>query len=284
MNKLKHNLLELIYFLIPIMYMAYIIYMRLIRTRVPRDVAVFSSPILVYSTAFILLVLLLRLYFLLKSDGLISRKQTNNHYILKIKEKISSISDHVEYIKRSFIEKLSRNISFYDDILIKISQILFLTVPSKKFTVFTIIFNMVPRMIVVLAFLIDVFYFKQLHYFYKLVGFLLLPLFFSILHKMVEEFYSYNIQDLIDLLDSKPIPGSECDEFCYNTNKRICNTLPPLEIHLLLNFYPVYEIPYHLGEFERIKKKHHFNKIKILVCILYMLGWTQIFLTGIGFL
>lgn len=275
---MKRNLLYFIYSLFPIIYLAYLIYIRLISVRMPRNIDIFTSPALIYSTIIMLFCLCLRLYFLLKTDGIIKTSESKNKYISFLQE----ISIHISQVFSAMITTCIRTISIYfrsyDEIMIRIVQYLYVYVPSKRFTLIIIGFNVVSKLIVIIAFLIDIFYFKQLNYFYKTLAFLLLPIIFSAIKTCVEQFYNDNIQDLVDGIDSKPIPNSEYDEFCFNPYKMVPESTPPLDVHLWLYFYPIYEIPYNLGHIEHIHHQYHINKINILFCILYIIGWSNILL------
>lgn len=113
---------------------------------------------------------------------------------------------------------------------------------AKNFYLGVLGFTVVPKLLVVFLFLIDVFYFKELNYFYKSLGLLLLPLVFKALKTIVEEYYNENIQDLIYLLDSKPIAHSPDYEFCFNESRIIPEFIGDLETFFLMYFVPIYEI------------------------------------------
>jgi hypothetical protein len=278
------NIIPVIKFLIPIIYITYIIYIRLIYVRLPRDIGLLNKPILIYTTCVILLGMLLRIYLLLKQDGVIKTKPSSNRYILKIKKIMEIVSKEITKIIKSFLRVLSRKIWFYTDCVMRLNQYIFIYAYTKTFIVIVFLFKIIPKIIVVLIFLIDVFYFKQLNYFYKALGLLLLPIIYSIIKNMVEVLYADNIQDLINLLDSKPIPNSEYHEFCFNPKIFLPSSVLGLETHLIFYFYPIYEIPYILGELIFIEKKFQFNKIDILICIFYLIGWTYVLLKGLGIL
>ena len=279
---MKRYNFQFLYLFLPIIYGMYISYIRLIRERIPREVIIFSEITLLISTVIIISCLSLRLYFLLKQSEILKTKPITNKILLKIKYRFLLMAQIFNESTTGLLRILNMTFSSYSERLLNIIRYLYLNIESKQFTILVIGVDLVPKIIVLLTFMLDVFYFRQLNYFYKSVGLLLLPVIFSVIKRMVEQFYIDNIQDLIDGLSSEPIPGSEYHDFCFNPYKDVPDSVPPLEIHLLLHFYPIYEIPYHLGRLEEIKKKYHFNTVNILVCILYLIGWSQILLIGLG--
>jgi hypothetical protein len=279
----SNNYKDLYYLCLPIIYIVYLIYIRILVQRLPRDIDVIS-PIRMYLIMFIILCLLIRLYFLLKQDNIINNKETKNIYILKIKKIFQIFAEHLTEIRTMFIRILSNAIKNYNFYVLEWIRYYYLYTPSKKITILVFSFEILPKLIVLAVFLIDVIFFKQLYFSYKFAALLLLPLIPPFITAIIQEFYTTNIEDIVDLLDSKPIEGTEYHEFCFYDPSVVPDFVGDLNSFLSLHFCPVFYVPYINAWINDIRNKYYFNKIKIVICIVYIFVWSYILMMGLGFI
>lgn len=279
---MKQILKNLYYLLLPLIYIGYLIYIRIILKRMPKDIAVFTSSIKIVFITFIIVCLLIRLYLLLKHDNLIKQKESNNRYVLKIKQIILKITEHLTEVRSMFIRIIANYNKNYRKIVLGWIQYYYLYTPSKKITILVFSFEMLPKIVVLVAFLTDIIFFKRLDYFYKSLVLLLLPVIPSFITAIIQDFYDTNIRGMIRLLDSKPIEGTEYHEFCFYNEDTVPDFIVNLNEFLVAHLCPVFYVPYINAWINDIRNDFYFNKLNILICILYILGWGYILLVGLA--
>ena len=106
---------------------------------------------------------------------------------------------------------------------------------------------MIPRGVVIIIFLTEVFYLKKLHYFYLSLGLLLLPLSLKIIDKVITQFYIDNFEDTTNCLIITESYNNETEETTLNFKLRP-DLILPKEIKdindLVDNHYvPLKEVP-----------------------------------------
>lgn len=268
---------------LPLAYIMYLVYIRIFLTRAPRDLYVFSYPLLIITTTFIIGCLLLRIYFLLKSLKIIDKKPTKNKYILLLQQDIIILKAKMEIIVQNSFGFLGKQFKSYNTYLLNFIKFCYLHIPSKKHTVVILCMDIVSKIIVIMIFLLDVFYFKQLNYFYKTLWLLLLPLSLDIIKLATMQYYREHIVKMIALFDSKPIEATEFYEICFKENLKIFD-YDDFEYYFYCEFCPVFEIPYNLAIRLDIRDKFRLKVINLIICIFYLIGWSYIWLIGMGYL
>ena len=199
------NLKYYLYLLTGFVFIFYIIYIRFILVRLPKELFFFiNETINIKLIILVFIGIMLSLYILFINIKLLLNTQNKssmfNKYFLKINE----------YIHRSLFEvyKLIINYtpSYFDKIPVIVTK--FYTVFSNKAEELFVFFVYFFRIIIVIIFLIDVFYFFKFNYFYKSLILLCIPLCVNILFFILTD-YSNNIEELRSLLIIK---DSEEDE------------------------------------------------------------------------
>jgi hypothetical protein len=250
----------------------------------PKDIVIFASPMKMVFIIFIIICLLIRLYLLLKQDNLIKQKESNNRYFLKIKEILLKITQHLTEVRTMFIRIVENYKENYREIVLGWIQYYYLYTRTTKMRLLVFSFEMLPKIVVLVAFLTDIIIFKRLDYFYKFLVLLLLPLIPQHIAAMIQTFYDCNIRHMIRLLDSKPIEGTEYHEFCFYDESLVPDFILDLDEFLVAHFIPVFSVPYIQARINDIRNDFYFNKINILICILYIFGWGYILLVGLALL
>jgi hypothetical protein len=234
--------------------------------------------------ASILLGLLFRIYYLLNMLDLVKDIKIKNKTLGLCKTKIILLLDIFEHKLWNFFEDLTKNSDKYNLILFKVAEFLFFNLPSKYFTFCILFVDVFSKVIVILSFLIDIFYFKQINYFYKTVILLLLPFLLYIIKTSLLQYHKKQTQNLfIDYIDSKPIPYSEYHEFCFKEGVNTSEFYDNFDTFFYVVFCPVFEIQYVLFERVKIYIDYKVDWIKLILCIIYFLGWSYILLIGINF-
>jgi hypothetical protein len=164
----------------------YYIWFRFIRERIPRDIPFNLTPLTFFCLCYICLIYMFILYRLYKP------KITSN-MVLILRQYLNIILKPF-YFSDKLLKK-NMNINRYlFDFYLKCIKLLELYKTGNNNTIF-IIFNIMPRIIILGAFMVDVFYFNKLHLFYYALVLSLLPLFYL---------YSiYSISQYLNLISNK---------------------------------------------------------------------------------
>jgi hypothetical protein len=187
-NRRNKNLLYLVY---PITYIIFIFFTRFIFTRLPRDLFVPFTLYKLFLTLFIITMLGLRLYFLLRKASYIKKNDVTENPYLKNKIILFCLSKLLaiaRFFKKSWL-------AFYAFLCTKIPKIQFGFVYIARFMdkndtdnkrlLLILFFDVVPKIIMITIFLIEVLVYKQICYFYKLLWLFVLPLILLALEKLL---------------------------------------------------------------------------------------------------
>lgn len=260
--------LNYFYFFSGFFFILYIIYIRLIMVRLPKDLSLFQNGMfntklfvmIIIGVSFSISLLLLNLYFLKNNtikQGFLSKY-------------LSIFSD---FIQRSVFEVYRSGELFISNGYTKISFLAekFYTIFGNKTEELLIYVNFFIRFLIVSVFLFDVFYFFQLNYFYKILVFLCIPICINVLMYILTNF-SKNLEEIkasltiTDLgIDKEtnlpqtryaPSPGFEDINLAYYVKQFIiCNKIYGyLRVyHVLLRYISI--------------------RCNIVIYSLYLLGW-----------
>jgi hypothetical protein len=232
--------------------------------------------------AFILLGILFRIYYLLDLLDVIKSDEIKNKYLRLWRAEIIFFVGKLRIKFYSFFEYLTINYFQYNEILFKVAAFLHSYVPSKVHTVIILFVDVFSKVIVVLSFLIDIFYFKQLSYFYKTVGLLLLPVVLYIIKASLLCYHKDKTAFIFaTCIDSKPIEGTEYHEFCFKEGIDPSDFDDDFESFFYLVFCPIFEIPYMVLERYKVHDYYNVDWISLSICIIYFLGGSYMLLTGI---
>jgi hypothetical protein len=285
-----------------ILFLLYMWY-RFIRKRLPKDIPFhlteYGCVILFYICCiYIFIIIMLIVTFQTKNDTL-SRIIDYIYKPLKVLDESIKENTRVTYYHEIFIEALSKNSLSY-------SKIYYL-------------FNIVPRLVLVMVLSLDTFYFHHLEYLYKiiLIGLLIfLYKYFIYSLKYAKEYYILKLEKITNkimtnynkdpndtdwsFLDVRDFIDIQTDSIFYNQHKYMTNPIPSgaylalfalgtkaeqmqAEHHKLLNI--IVPISVHLEEFDL---RNNFNSkikyIKIGIFTTYLICWSYILIVSLPLL
>lgn len=274
---------KLIFLTLPIIYIIYILYIRLILVRETRILFVALSKTQILLLCFVLFVLFLRLYVLLKTVGVIKQKQKKNKLLLLLDNKISKLSAVISQIWIDFLRSFTLNSLRTNFLILKLSQYLKSACNWYKALALILVFDVLPKIIIVVTFLSDIFLFQNFYYFYSSLTLLLLPVIFSSLRAILQQYYEDNIDMVTSLINKSivtkgvlfRIEYTFADDFIRPDHIKDINDF--LDNH----YFPIKDIPYILAYFDTIKISFHIYWILIIILCLHVFGWLIILFSGI---
>lgn len=196
-----------------------ILYNRLFRIRLPRNINTFiDSPyyilyiIILIGFIIMLCSTVLQLYmFLLNID------KKSSIFISKIKLIVDHKYNPITIISKSlilldaFIKNLSPNYndiySYIDIVIIKIARFLLETNTKIIYTLF--ILRITPQLIVCFCFIRDILFHQEFNSFYKSLIVLILPLLLQYIQYSIKMLVDTNLEDLDDSLDIRILPSHQ---------------------------------------------------------------------------
>ena len=266
----------------------YLFYMRFLVSRAPRDITIIYSNYKLYFLGFLICGFAIRIYVLLKILEFIPNKQPKSKIMLNLKLGVYVINYYVNHylnrLRLNFIRQLTIRIKHFSAFSLWLIQ---KTDKHVKTTLFAKVFFFCEtgaKLIVLVVLIMDVFYFKQINYFYDVLGLLFIPLITDFLLKAMIIFSQDNIKIMVGFLDSEPIEGTEYHEFCfYDTS------LKPYGVSCLteyINNYlsPVFDFIYTLTEINIMRIKYKSQHWLLVINIGYFLTWTYVLMVGLGLL
>lgn len=267
MNKILN---KFFYLLLGAFIIFYVIYVRLIVVRVPRDLYM-VEPIK-YELIFLALSWILISVFIIIKNILILLNLNTNHngffqgLILKIQQIIDNALHEVLHLFSTFIDK-SPEIIFS---LAKHFYTLFGKINENLF----LLISFIIRFIIVGAFLTDVFYFFELKYFYKSLILLCIPICISILFYLLKDFAT-NLEEAESFLLIKE------EGFNANTKEPIFTFMPSqgnedidLQYHVDY-FITCSKISGYLSVYDYLTY-YYSSRINIFIYSMYLIGWSYI--------
>lgn len=272
------------------------IWNRYIRERLPKDI-----PLTLTNLGFCILLYICIIYLVLSISLILNYKSENKYIsdminILYRPLKLLDESIKTNNVIKPYYEKLLlKTILFTRDILVKSFEN-----PYLKIFIF---FQIFPRVILVLALIIDVFWFQQLYYIYKVIFVSILILLSKYLLyslKYAKEYYTQLLETMADtILTNHHLPNEESslmssrtirefiniqtealvyDDLKYvyiildqntildETKNTICEGF--LEITIMLSVY--------IEEYRCAENYSRIRYVKILIFSLYFVCWTMI--------
>jgi hypothetical protein len=180
------KLINYIYIILGIIIVSFILWNRLMRIRLPKDIpmnlSIWSYILYIGLTLIFLWLILISIY----------------HMVSKTKESISMFSSITKLYYNS-LYALDNTLTYIKTRTIDKYQIRFVQFCNKYIQNYTIIyltFNMTPKIVVAVVFLIDTFYYNKISNFYKFLPLLLLPLLVRYLLYYYKNVFEKECQDL----------------------------------------------------------------------------------------
>lgn len=282
-NNVFNSIISILLFSLPLVYGLYLIYIRVLVSRAPRDIGLIESKITFFILGSIIIGLSIRLYLSLKTLEIIPTKEPKNKIIIWCKRWLFWLNSYIELIKTHFLRTLAKNFKSYGTLSLELIRKTYYYVDSKRFEILLFITEIGVKILLVLLFMVEVFYCKQINYFYKLLWLLLIPLVIDILIYMMNLFYKDNIKALIGFLDSKPM-DNEYDEFCFHEDAVILDVFEDIYDLVDNHLDPVFDHVYTLANIHDIRKRYKFKVILLLITICYLCTWLYVFFVGFGLL
>lgn len=160
LKRLMKNATKYLYLILGIIIVSFITWNRLIRVRLPKDIPMTLSVeqycIYVSFTLFFLWLALLKLYSILyKPNTSLFPSITNFYY-----DCLNAVDNIVSPIREKTIDKYRFRIIYL----------------ANKYKIIYLVFHMIPKLLVMVVFLFDVFYLHRISLFYKFLPLLCLPL------------------------------------------------------------------------------------------------------------
>ena len=281
----------IVFFCIPMMYIFWIIYIRILKVRIPRDLVIDMSSSQVIITLFCIIIAGLRVYFLLQNVGFFlpnpnPKQNLFNSFKKKVINICKEIGDYYDYIWGEFyclIVNSSIKFAFFH---LYISKKLYKISRFSTMVIIILIFDLVPRLIVVSLFLIEIFIYQHFHYFYKSLFLLILPLIYKIIEKSFIRFYSDNRDNLAGYLEVTEfrLPNSTTLVRQYNfvDGCELPDYIKNLTDFLFNHVMPVIYMYSTKKTFDLVKDMIKMPIINIVIASGFLIGWLGILAIGIS--
>lgn len=288
-TKILIKLKQIILFLLPLSYIGYILYFRLIFERNSRILFVPLSISQIIFTCLAIILLIWRIHSLLKKLGVITKKEKTNKLFALFGEIFYRISGVLNKLWIDFVRVFTyhaKSVTINLGLLKFIKKIQIWQQERFQPTLYLIlIFQVLPRVINLIAFLTDIFYFQEFFYFYKTLGLLLLPLIYSAMASIIQLYYDDNMEGVRDCL---VITKEEKYPF-FRLNYKFADDFEcPGYIKgvpdFVLNHYIVFlKIRYMLTYIETVREYFYIYWILLGISVGYLIGWSAILFFGIAF-
>lgn len=277
----------------------YILFMRLIYKRLPRDLSIDLSTTLLYIYVGILSMFLFSLSYTIYKAFFYQERADRIDYLRYIRP-LMSFWNHCliqfDYFIKSHIENSW-------DITVAIGLYLYNKYSHKHMVFSIVLFCIIPKVIVVCAFLIDIFLYHKFNYFYKLSYLLIIPLIFNYLIYSLHDLSITNIIKMSEEIVIKDDTGSKLlpieasfrmfrekhtyfefeptPEFEYIY--RFCNEEQTLDgflyyVKIYSKLHNIFDLTMNIGYI----KERIIPYPNIMIYLLYSIGWSYIIWYGTG--
>lgn len=261
-----NSLLQLYYFFLGVLIISYVLYVRVILNRVPKELYLFE-PISYKLIFMVISGITLSIFIIIKSISLLlyPNKISNNIFNTILSQISNIISDSLREVYNIIISNINNSYELISSLAYHFYEKF-----GKLHEGFFLFVSYIIRFFIVMAFLIDVFYFFELKYFYKALILLTISLSIKIVFFILKDFatnleeiasYLTLVNDAQDSSNIKFIPshGNEDINLEYHINHfRICSQINGyLDVYnFLLNYYN--------------------PRVNLFIYLLYLIGWLYI--------
>lgn len=265
----KFFITNLIKIVLGISIIIYLVYIRLLLVRAPRDLTLYN-PSLNYKLFFLVLIgIFVSLFICYKTIRIIRNLEEKE---TKIQSYLKKINEIIDSSLKTVLEFLLNYIPNNYEMIFNLAKNFYFLF-GKRNEGFFVLISLVIRIIIVFLFLIDIFFFFEFNYFYKSLILLCLPLMINLFFYNLREFAD-NLEEIKSYLiiidegknsEGKPIttfqlsPGNENLDLTYLISQFIiCN-----KIKGYLDGYYFYY--YYYG-----------SRFNLVIYFLYLAGWMTI--------
>lgn len=261
------------FFILCLVYIILFISLRL-KVKESRSLSEFNTTLDLFFCLFALIICLIRLILILKFELNLNLGKSNNEIFKYLSLKMTIVMKSFNDIWIKFFNILLQKFYNLNFFLLYITRHLYSLQDFSKSII--ILLDIIPRGIVLILFLIDIFWFQKFYYFYCAIPLLLLPLLFNILFYMLLEFHITNIVSLENrLIINFDVENRKC------TYKFVDDVILPefvkdLKDFMLNHYLPLKDIPEMLNQFTMQKKMLKLNWITILITFCYAIGWSKV--------
>ena len=183
------------------------IYFRLIKERTPLDLDIIKNHINTKTVYLVSMIILIQIIILL-----VTSLELYKYYFRPNKEEtflIKSFKPLIDWLywkPLNFIYNLiMAKTPGSGQTLQKIAEILYRHDPAKRtFIISAIIFDYLPRLIVMFSLFIDIFIFHKIYYFILTIGLILIPLLFQVMIKSLTDFWERNLPTIEQVVEVQP--------------------------------------------------------------------------------
>lgn len=255
-----------------LLFLTFILWNRFIRERLPRDLYIhvyslrFFITIIILLGLFVLLILSIKNIFSVETKSFLGVLLKNKYIAYIYNDIIVPIIEGPKQIYKwlyNFIE-----ISFLIEPIHKI----FFEFNIYNYCKYILLFLNIWRIIFVICFMLDVFYFQKFHYIYKIIYILIIPLLSNFILFMID----HHAKSLVEYLSTFVIIGFSEEEKGFTIEKNP-SYKKDLKDDIIINFGELYinaqytaKTFIHLNELKENVK----NYLNIFFTTLYLIGWS----------
>lgn len=275
---IRNILKNIIWVLFPLMYISYIIYIRFFLIREPRLLFIPLSYTQIFIILFVVIILIIRIYVLLIKEDIIKPKESSK-IVNWVKTQVSKFVKYHNDIWRNFYHLFTTNSLQINFAILKFCKY-FSHITNANSIFIVTIFQIVPRIILLNVFLIEIFAYHKLYYFYKVLMLLILPLIFLAIREILFQFYADNMENLQESICVKT------DDNSFETYELNAKYEHPAYIKDIFDFMenhymPVYSIKPILIHLDTIIIENKINWLYMLFLVLHIIGWLTILFFGL---
>ena len=272
LNKYKDNLFLMFYITLGSFIIFYTIYRRVILIRIPRNLFFINNHIIDYGKfIFISLSFLICLYIVYVNLSILKKKEFKEKYFSKIFSKLNNIIETALNETYGFIMNFLFSNPY--DVLSFMAHHFYYYFKNISETLFLFILYFI-KIIILIAFLIDVFVLFRLEYTYKALYLLCISLIIQLLFYMIKDF-SGNLENLkaIFIIRSH---GLNIETGLPKTSFMLKEEYSDLDLQYYVEQYILCsKVSGYLEYYEEYKAYFtpYFNTI---IYLLYMIGWSYV--------
>jgi hypothetical protein len=222
------------------------------------------------------MLLFLRLYFLLQKCGFIKRKPIKNVFLLNLRKITRYLLVLLTRTLEDIYRLIFKYVASFDFLILTFARYLETNTSSYKQKRIVFIFDILPKVFMVILFLTEVFVYKKIQYYYSFLWVLLVPIIFLLIKKTMIHYFKEH-----EPLHKKLYRFTE-KNYTYCPFEFVPGYTPPgyikgIEDFLINYVLPVKRIKHYIEISEIITRL--FAPINVFIIIGYLIGWFRILLS-----
>lgn len=275
-----------------------LLYVRLV-PRIARDLWESLNYYQIFSISLNIIFLLIELYYILILLTVIKPPKPKL-YIEKFLSPFANIGQYIKdilinfyqfswYILGFLIEKLFGYKLLHYNVIRKVAKHYNATSNFKYYCWSLIAIKFVPKIIIVMAFFVDVIIYKHLDYTFKCLPLLLVSLLEQLFLFLLQDFYYTHLDNVCSFIEKEPIPGTDEANFCFIPKFR---EEPPdfvedFSDYFFNHYLPLIDLLESIEAYEIWKNTKFPSKpLQLMLCMIRLLLYIYILIYGLtyGFL